>query len=320
MEKVRMLGNLVRSIVAVLGFTPVESLMLIGICDGVADVVLRVDLQDLVAEGAIERLAEMVAAHGSDCVVAVVVSESGVGCSTRGEQLRALVSDVGSELEQRGDQILEVIMVDRIAAGGRWFCVGDSATAGVLDDPASSVLAAEAVAEGRRLFGSRSELEELVTVDSVRAKRVALLVGEVELVEDVAVAVRAAVAAMHRMADGEQLSDAVLAEVGSALADMRVRDALFNMGEMKEMMAAEALWSLLSRVLPSPFRAEALTLLAMSCYLRGDGSVAGIALEAVLENHPQHRMAGMLDTALRSGIHPNQLRGLIADRRPAVSV
>ncbi|MFV8169800.1 DUF4192 domain-containing protein [Mycobacterium sp. DBP42] len=322
MKKVRMLGNLVCNIVAVLGFTPVESLVLVVIRAGGLDAVMRVDLCDAVADGAAGRLAELVACQDADAdgAVAVIVSEEGVMRSACSEQLRGMVCEAASELERRGSQLFEVIVVDRIAAGGRWFCLDDSATGGVLDDPASSVLAAAVVAEGRRMFGCRAELEELVAVDNARLAAVAPLVGEAEPVEDVVAAVRLAVDAMRQTASGGQLPDVVLAGVGWSLGDVRVRDALFNMGGLEEMMAAEQLWTRLARVLPAPFRAEALTLLAMSCFLRGEGPVAGIALEAALAENPEHRMAGMLDTALQSGMRPEQLRGLIAGIRPAVSV
>jgi hypothetical protein len=52
---------------------------------------------------------------------------------------------------------------------------------------------------------------------------------------------------------------------------------------------AEALWTLLARVLPEPWRAEALVLLAV--YVRGDGSLAGIAVLAALADDAEHPMA-----------------------------
>jgi hypothetical protein len=51
-------------------------------------------------------------------------------------------------------------------------------------------------------------------------------------------------------------------------------------------------------------------LLAFSAYARGDGPLAGLALEAALSADPNHRMAGMLDTALQSGMRPEQIREL----------
>ena len=45
-------------------------------------------------------------------------------------------------------------------------------------------------------------------------------------------------------------------------------------------------------------------LLAFSAYARGDGPLAGVSLDAALRCDPTHRMAGMLDTALQSGMRP----------------
>lgn len=116
------------------------------------------------------------------------------------------------------------------------------------------------------------------------------------------------------------LTDAELAEIATSLVDKRVRDALCNVGDSEDTAAAEALWTLLARVLPSPFRAEALTLLAFSAYLRGEGPLAGVALDAVLADDPGHRMASMLDKALQGGIRPDDLRVLIAGIPAAVTV
>ena len=66
----------------------------------------------------------------------------------------------------------------------------------------------------------------------------------------------------------------------------------------------------LSRALPAPWRADALVLLAFSAYVRGDGPLAGISLDAALRCNPDHRMAGMLDQALQSGMRPEQIREL----------
>jgi hypothetical protein len=38
--------------------------------------------------------------------------------------------------------------------------------------------------------------------------------------------------------------------------------------------------------------------------------LAGLSLEAALRGDPDHRMAGMLDTALQSGMRPEQIREL----------
>ena len=70
------------------------------------------------------------------------------------------------------------------------------------------------------------------------------------------------------------------------------------------------MWASLTRTLPAPWRVEALVLLAFSAYARGDGPLAGVALQAALEVDSTHRMAGMLDAALQAGMRPDRIREL----------
>lgn len=205
MDKVRVLGNMVRNIVFLLGFVPVESLVLVLVRAGALDTVMRLDLCDAGGEGAPVQLAELVARQDADGVVAVVVSEEGATCTSCAEHLRRLVDDLAVALRRRGDQLLEAVIADRIAAGGRWSCLDGSGVGGVLDDPASSVVAADAVANGRRFYGSRAELAGSVAVDAQRAAAVAPLLGAGGPVECVAVSVRMIVGAMRRMAGGSYL-------------------------------------------------------------------------------------------------------------------
>ena len=117
-------------------------------------------------------------------------------------------------------------------------------------------------------------------------------------------------AAAARVADGQALSEAELAELGCALTDVQVRDTMYALAVGENAGEAESLWALLSRTLPQPWRVEALVLLAFSAYARGDGPLAGVSLEAALRCEPGHRMADMLDTALQSGIRPEDIREL----------
>jgi hypothetical protein len=50
--------------------------------------------------------------------------------------------------------------------------------------------------------------------------------------------------------------------------------------------------------------------MAFSAYARGDGPLAGVSLQEALRCEPGHRMAGMLDTALQSGLRPEDIRDL----------
>ncbi len=119
-------------------------------------------------------------------------------------------------------------------------------------------------------------------------------------------------AAAARVAAGDELAEPMVARLACALTDPQVRDTLYALAVGDGAAQAEALWALLSRTLPAPWRAEALVLLAFSAYARGDGPLAGVSLEAALRCDPNHRMAGMLDRALQSGMRPEQIRELAA--------
>ena len=115
----------------------------------------------------------------------------------------------------------------------------------------------------------------------------------------------------RRHRSGLQLAKHPFPDSGG-LADILVRDTLYALAVGDKAAEAETLWAMLSRVLPKPWRVEALVLLAFSAYARGDGPLAGVALDAALRCEGEHRMAWMLDTALQSGLRPEQIRELAA--------
>lgn len=117
-------------------------------------------------------------------------------------------------------------------------------------------------------------------------------------------------AAAARVAAGEPLSDSEMATLGCALGDAQVRDILYALAVGESAGEVESLWALLARTLPPPWRVEALVLIAFSAYARGDGPLAGVSLQEALRCAPDHRMAGMLDTALQSGLRPEDIRDL----------
>jgi hypothetical protein len=212
-------------------------------------------------------------------------------------------------------------VVDRVALGGRWHCVDGCGSAGPVDDPSASPLAAAAVLDGRRLYPRRADLQSVIAVDDpARSAELVEAVRRRSAAREVAHRadpvgcgrrdVENAMAAAGRVAGGQPLSDAELAELGCALSDPQVRDTLYALAVGDTAGQAESLWALLARTLPLPWRVEALVLLAFSAYARGDGPLAGVSLEAALRCEADHRMAGMLDMALQSGLRPEDIREL----------
>jgi hypothetical protein len=308
-------GTLIAAVPAVLGFVPEMSLVLVTLDRGDLGCVLRIDLSDDMEEQ-VAHLAEVAAAARPDGAVAVIVDEYGAGCHPCNDDYRELADLLGEHLASWDIALLDAHVVDRVATGGRWHCADGCGRGGVIEDPSASPLAVAAVLDGRRLYTGRAELQAVVAVDPVRSAELTGVIaaaperpGEMSDGEACAAIDEARAAAAH-VADGGVLSDEVAARLGRALRDVRVRDSLFALAVGEDADRAEALWVSLARVLPAPWRTEALVLLAFSAYARGDGPLAGVSLDAALRLDPVHRMAGMLDQALQSGLRPERIREL----------
>lgn len=313
-------GALIAAVPAVLGFVPEKSLILLSIDGGELGSVMRVDLSTELADR-LGHLAEVAAAAEPEAAVAVIVDADGAPCPVCNEEYRELCASLRQELSQRDIVLLALHVVDRVAPGGRWHCVDGCGSGGAVDDPSASPLAMAAVLDGRRLYARRADLQAVITVDDRSdSVELAAAIEHQAATRDAAHRVdpdrcgrrdvENAIAAAARVADGRSLCDEELATLGCALADLQVRDTLYALAVGETAGEAESLWALLARRLPAPWRVEALVLLAFSAYARGDGPLAGVSLEAALRCQPGHRMAGMLDTALQSGLRPEHIREL----------
>ncbi len=313
-------GALIAALPAVLGFVPENSLVLVSLDHGELGSVMRVDLSEEIA-GRVGHLAEIAAAAGPEAAVAVIVDADGAHCPGCNDEHRQLCAELTEALSQHGIQLWAAHVVDRVARGGRWHCVDGCGSGGTVDDPWASPLAAAAVLDGRRLYTRRADLQAVIAVDDpARCAELADAIGRQAAQREVAHRadptgcgrrdVQNAMAVAARVAGGETLSGAELAVLGCALSDVQVRDTLYALAVGERAGEAESLWALLARTLPPPWRVEALVLLAFSAYARGDGPLAGVSLEAALRCDPDHRMAGMLDQALQSGLKPDDIREL----------
>jgi hypothetical protein len=311
-------GTLIAALPAVLGFVPEKSLVLVTLDGGEMGCVMRIDLSVDVFD-AVDRMAEVAAAASPDAAIAVIVDEDAMTCRMCKDEHRQLADALGDALSAWGIDLLAAHVVDRVAAGGRWHCADGRTCGGTVEDPSASPMAAAAVLDGRRLYSRRADLQEVIAVaDPDRTAGLFDVIADAapssdadqrsdsEARADVEHAMVAAAGAV----EGRCPSDADLARLACGLTDPRVRDTLYALAVGRDAASAESLWAMLARTLPEPWRAEALVLLAFSAYARGDGPLAGLSLEAALRCDPEHRMAGMLDQALQSGMRPEQIREL----------
>jgi hypothetical protein len=311
-------GTLIAALPAVLGFVPEKSLVLVTLDGDEMGCVMRIDLSADVFD-AVGRMAEVAALANPDAAIAVIVDEDGMTCRMCKDEHRQLADALGDALSAWGIELLAAHVVDRVAAGGRWHCADGCACAGTVDDPSASPMAAAAVLDGRRLYSRRADLQEVIAVaDPVRTAGLCRVIADTARPSDAdqrpdahaRADVEHAMVAAAGAIEGRCPSDPDLARLAYGLTDPRVRDTLYALAVGRDAAPAESLWALLARTLPEPWRAEALVLLAFSAYARGDGPLAGVSLDAALRCAPEHRMAGMLDQALQSGMRPEQIREL----------
>ncbi|GAB4584880.1 DUF4192 domain-containing protein [Nocardia sp. IFM 10818] len=342
-------GEFIAAVPAMLGFPPARSLVVTALREdpgaperaGV-DVVVRLDLDNpgrAATAEILERVAGVCVQHNAIAAIALIVDDRATPPAehhrgVRARRHRDLIHALEHRLDADGIPLAGAWAVTGIGAELPWWSLLGSARRGRQPDPASSMVTLRQVLEGRPLRGSRAELTDLVAVDSeVRAQVVAVLdAATAEAARQLARAVRHGDpdsytrAALRKVLwhianveSGARPDPPELAELAVTLRDKAVRDMLFGLMPGRHADAAESLWLQLTRVLPDPDRAEAAALLGYAAYVRGDGPLAGIALEAALSADPEHRMAVLLDIGLHTGMHPNRLHRLAASGREAAA-
>jgi Domain of unknown function (DUF4192) len=317
-------SELIAAVPHLLGFHPHDSVVLLALHGRRLGLTLRADLVDndqapLLAE----QLLPPIARQRPTGVALVVI---GGGSTPGGDPPhRALVDALDDVLTGAGFPVIHAAWAAQTVRGAPWRCYDDPLCAGAVADPTTSPLAAATVAAGTVTFGSREEMAELVAAEDPAAlQRRAMLLDAADAEHPMSARLvgqrLAQLEELHRAAAAGDLalSDSTVAEIASALCDHRVRDACLPWCSGPGATAAERLWLALVRATPAPERAEPAALLALSAYVRGDGALAGVALDAALHACPQHSLSGLLRAALDEGLPPELLRRVAADAAAAL--
>ncbi|ALR12291.1 hypothetical protein MYCSP_13690 [Mycobacteroides saopaulense] len=304
---------LIAALPAMLGFVPEDSLVIVTLANGLVEAILRRDLDDLdhPESAAFAALAEVLAPGPADAVIAVVISAS-LDERAAGE----IIGRLAKHLDRQGISLIAGHAADRVAPGGWWRCYDGCGAGGPIDDPQCSPLTAAAVLAGRTVHRRREDLVALIAPTDTR--RSAALADSLRRPSrrqgDQASADRRAVNrvmwAACRTAESQPLSNRDLLAIARSLAVVRVRDTVCALAVGVLADDVERLWLALSRLLPAPWRAETLVLLGFSAYVRGDGPLAGVALDSALAVHPDHRLGQLLMSALHTGMRPDEIRTL----------
>ena len=97
---------------------------------------------------------------------------------------------------------------------------------------------------------------------------------------------------------------------------LEVRDAALARCAASDVDGAEHLWAALTRETPDPEAAEPAVLLAACALLRGDGALAGIALDRAEQAWPGHRLTRLLRAVWAAGIPPERVRECLSAPEP----
>jgi hypothetical protein len=109
-----------------------------------------------------------------------------------------------------------------------------------------------------------------------------------------------------------ELDDERIVRLTVALGRPRIRDTCLTLSITDRAVAIERLWTVLTRAVPAPERAEPAFLLALCAYLRGSAVLAGMSLEVALDADPNHPLASLLRDALDGGTPPGEVRRMVA--------
>jgi hypothetical protein len=332
-------GEFIAALPAMLGFLPERSLAVAVLCAmegepgrAVVDLVVRFDLYDPETGHAADA-ATIAAAAARICarpevvgVLAVVIDDAARMPESAPPYPHRVLDDLERQLAATNVPVRAAWAVTVIAAGQPWWSLRTPQDSGYVPDPDTSVVAFRRVLDGSP-SGSRprSDLTALVTPDPALHKKVST-----ELDEAVARAQgryteaansaelvryrRSQLATVLRYVSDQQSAGKApaqtLAKIAVALREKTVRDSLLALADSPHAQTAEQLWAQLTRAVSGEYRAEAATLLGYFAYVRGDGPLAGIALDAALEADPLHTMAALMHTALEAGMRPGKLREL----------
>jgi hypothetical protein len=332
-------ADLAQLVPYLMGFHPSRSLAIVGLADRRVQVSARVDLDELLDDGAEGMLAGTITAMASGGVqrfVGIVYDDDALPDGRRGAaQLpwAGIAAMLDIEVGRANCELDDVALV----SAGRIYSYVCHLTAccppeGRELDTASTA-AAEATYAGLVALPDRASLAALLD-PAPESEREALFPA-LEQAERAAVAAiatgertkidRAATRALFAAARGADGADAPSAQPPTALSNeqligfavalqrLEVRDSVW-LGVDDGRLDGRALWRAMAHRLPAPFDAPALFLFAWASYRDGDGALAGIAAERALGSDPAYSAADLVLAALSHAISPNRLPRLRESR------
>lgn len=320
---VRGLAELRASIPYLLGFYPERSLIAIGLQhDGSVLLTARIDAPQSVDE-AIAAIEQIIPALGRSCPHRVIVAycdeyevndrdaaerEQVTLAALRAyETVRELAPVIARELEGWGFPVAFVwperpgmprgvngpvpqIAVAQVLSGRR--LLRNRAAVGARLEPAGGTLR-------RRV---RQQVRDLEGIPHSRIDLVAMVTDILER--------QAAAFEAGRSPSALDPHDAAICAM--AVNDITARDILITVIAQERSWCQEDVWCRVTQLAPMDYIAATATMAGVTAYLTGDGALARCGLDLALRHDPQYSLAQMICASLRAGMHPEQLRAILA--------
>lgn len=314
-------GEIAAGLPMLLGFRPRESVVLVGLTGprGVrVGLTVRGDIPPPEHGATMAgELVRSVRTARPQAVLLIVVSEESAADDL---PHRALVGELTLALHRDRLPLRDALLV----GAGRWWSYDCPSTCcrpdrGTRLPQGPSALEVASVAAGVVVADSREELAARIAprpgagmaavIRRVAADATARLhdVGDDVMTEESWAAVQVGLA--HTRA-GTAVTDRALARVLWGLRDVAVRDRALQLA-LDEDPAVDSLWTDCLQRAPRRYVPAPATLLAVGAWLRGDGAMAGVALERALAAQRSYPLAGLLREALTGCMPPDQLRAVI---------
>ena len=304
-----------------MGFSPEESLIVIGIREEAINIAMRFDLENSDYQEIVTHLQRW------RCDCSMIISY------THQADTKELHSQVRELISATGILVRESLLVQ----GKRWkseLCSDLSCCpqeGNPIPEIANSAIAAEQVLLGHRMpYASREELENsLRSDDSLESltNQVCLaieLIPEIDYRQDPRPLQREGAEAISKVVAraeaGESLSDStLLALVLVRLKDLQVRDFALGCINEENLEKLIDLWRWIVRIAPSRYVAPVATLLAATAYEKGDGVLAQSALDRALEHDDEYPLAHLLKRVFAAGWPPETFATMRRELHPKIS-
>ncbi|RSM70682.1 DUF4192 domain-containing protein [Kibdelosporangium aridum] len=315
---IRDTGELIAAVPYLLGFRPTESVV-ICVYAGATRAQLRLCLRtDIPTPDLYYTLAEQLkdpVLRANSCGVSVIIVCDGEVRPPDSLPHKKLVDAIGTVFASSGVLLHHAFWVPAIEKNLTWWCYTDLECNGLVPDPTSCTLAATAAAMGAVTYDSKEDLRAtLEPADrSPLAQRTERIEAALNLNQDEAHARQLLEDLIKEAREGTwTLSEERLVDLAVALSNVRVRDGCLRPEVTSIGHPIEQVWTELVRALPTPYRAEPACLLALTAFLRGDGVLAGVAIDVALQANPEHTFANLMRTSMDFGLPPDAVASAIA--------